>query len=90
MEADFFEEAPCGYVVLALDGTILRANRAFHVLTGQSTSFLQNPRFQDLLSRAGGMFYETQFTQVILLRDRLTEVAFDLIGSAGEIVPSRL
>jgi len=87
VEADFFEEAPCGYVVLALDGTLLRANRAFTVLTGQTAYSQQKSRFQDLLSRAGGMFYETQFTQVILLRDRLTEVAFDLIGSAGEIVP---
>jgi PAS domain S-box-containing protein len=87
VEADFFEEAPCGYVVLALDGTLLQANRAFHVLSGQTASLLQKPRFQDFLSRAGGMFYETQFTQVILLRDRLTEIAFDLIGAAGDIVP---
>ncbi|WP_311732838.1 PAS domain S-box protein [Tunturibacter empetritectus] len=87
MEADFFEEAPCGYVVLALDGTLLQANRAFHVLTGQTEPLFQKRRFQDLLSRAGGMFYETQFTQVILLRDRLTEVAFDLIGADGVIVP---
>lgn len=87
VEADFFEEAPCGYVVLALDGTLLQANRAFHVLSGQSAPIQQKPRFQDLLSRAGGMFYETQFTQVILLRDRLTEVAFDLIGAGADVVP---
>jgi PAS domain S-box-containing protein len=87
VEADFFEEAPCGYVVLAPDGALLQANRAFHLLTGQTASSLQKPRFQDLLSRAGGMFYETQFTQVILLRNRLTEVAFDLIGAGGDVVP---
>src|ERR1700733_11614625 len=52
VEADFFEEAPCGYVVLALDGTSLQTNRAFHVLIGQPASSQQKPRFQDLLSRA--------------------------------------
>jgi PAS domain S-box-containing protein len=87
LETDFFEEAPCGYVVLALNGAFLRVNRAFHELTHLSASSLQPQRFQDMLSRAGGMFYETQFAQVILLRNRLTEVAFDLIGADGNIVP---
>jgi PAS domain S-box-containing protein len=87
LEADFFEEAPCGYVVLALDGAFLHVNRAFRELTGHSPSLLQRQRFQNILSRAGGMFYETQFAQVILLRDRLTEVAFDLVSADGGVVP---
>jgi PAS domain S-box-containing protein len=75
------------YVMLALNGSLLQTNRAFRELTGLSASSLQRQRFQDLLSRAGGMFYETQFAQVILLRNQLTEVAFDLISSDGSIVP---
>jgi PAS domain S-box-containing protein len=86
-EADFFEEAPCGHVRLALNGSLLQTNRAFHEITGLSASSLRRQRFQDLLSRAGGMFYETQFAQVILLRNQLTEVAFDLISSDGSVVP---
>jgi PAS domain S-box-containing protein len=86
-EVDFFEEAPCGYVVLAINGNLLQANQVFYELTGLSPSSSQKKRFQDLLSRAGGMFYETQFAQVILLRSRLTEVAFDLINADGNIVP---
>jgi PAS domain S-box-containing protein len=86
-EADFFEEAPCGYVVLAPNGRFLLANRVFHELAGLSATSVQQLRFQDLLSRAGGLFYETQFAQVILLRDHLSEVAFDLISADGSIVP---
>ena len=87
MEADFFEEAPCGYVVLALNGAFLQVNRAFHEFIGLSASSLQRQRFQDVLSRAGGLFYETQFVQAVLLRSRLIEVAFDLISADGTIVP---
>ena len=86
-EADFFEEAPCGYVVLAPNGSFLLTNRVFHELTGLSATSLQKQRFQDLLSRAGGLFYETQFAQVILLRNHLTEVAFDLVSADGSVVP---
>jgi PAS domain S-box-containing protein len=85
--ADFFEEAPCGYIVLATNGSFLQANQAFHDLTGLPRSWLQEHRFQDLLSRAGCVFYETQFAQVILLRETLSEVAFDLIGSNRNQIP---
>jgi PAS domain S-box-containing protein len=74
-------------VVITPRGRFLKANQAFCDLTGRSQASLETGQFQDLLSRAGCMFYETQFAQVILLRGKLNEIAFDLIGSSGQRIP---
>jgi PAS domain S-box-containing protein len=84
---DFFEEAPCGYVVIGPHGDFLKTNRAFGDLIGRTPGSLKGCQFQSLLSRAGWMFYETQFAQVILVRGKLDEVAFDLLTPAGQKIP---
>ncbi len=40
-----------------------------------------------MLSRAGAIFYETQFIQALLLQGGLSEIAFDLVRPFGERVP---
>ena len=35
---DLFEDAPCGYLTCAADGTILRVNRTFEQLTGHAAT----------------------------------------------------
>lgn len=83
---DFFENAPCGCVVLALDGTIVRTNAAFLGMTvplGEAAP----ARFQQVLSKAGAIYYETQFAPALRLRGSLKEVAFDLVRPGRERLP---
>jgi PAS domain S-box-containing protein len=81
---EFFTNVPCGYALLAMDGSIRDANPAFLELSGAPADSLRQVRFQQLLSRAGAIFYETQFVQAILLQGVLREVAFDLVRPSGE------
>ncbi|WP_419804745.1 two-component system sensor histidine kinase NtrB [Terriglobus sp.] len=84
---DFFQNAPCGCAVLAMDGTILRANSIFQQLTGVALGSGDAPRWQQLLSRAGAIYYETQFSPVVRLRGAVKEVAFDLLQPGRERIP---
>ncbi len=86
-EDDHFENAPGGYALLQLDGTIVRGNAAFQRLIGRSCEQAGGLRFQQVLSRAGGMYYDTQFDPALRLRGALKEVAFDLVQPGGERVP---
>ena len=83
---NFFDNAPCGCLVLALDGAIVRANAAFHGMT-VSPGEIVPARFQQVLSKAGAIYYETQFAPALRLRGALKEVAFDLVCAGRERVP---
>jgi PAS domain S-box-containing protein len=73
--------------LLSVDGTILFMNPALLTLCGRSRDLLLGTRFQDLLSSGGKMFYETQFTPMLLLRGSVTEVSFDFVKPNGARVP---
>ncbi|HLI78024.1 MAG TPA: PAS domain S-box protein [Acidobacteriaceae bacterium] len=83
-----FEHAPCGLAALGTNGCFLSANAALLQIIGKSASSLQNICFQDLLTAGGRLFYETQFTPTLLLRERITEISFDLPGPDGTRVPA--
>lgn len=78
---------PCGCVVLSRDGRLLYANEAFAHLSGREQSSLLSTRFQDLLSRGGAIFYETQFAPSLLLRGHLEEISFELVQPGGQRIP---
>ena len=84
---DLYENAPCGYISLRLDGRIFKANATFARWLGFSGAELAGKRFYDLLGIAGRMYYETHVAPVLALRGHLDEVALDLLSSSGERVP---
>ena len=85
---DFFENAPCGCAVLALDGAIVRHNELFReMLSSPADKLTDTSRFQQFLSKAGGIYYETQFLPALRLRGLLKEVAFDLVRCQGSRLP---
>lgn len=70
-----------------MDGLLVTANPMFLELSGLSQSSVSELHFQQLLTRAGAIFYETQFIQSLLSQSYLKEVAFDLVRHSGETVP---
>jgi PAS domain S-box-containing protein len=76
--------APCGLVVMALDGSLLSANQYFLSLTGISPHGLIDTKFLKFLSRSGSIYYETHFLPVLLLRGALAEVSFELLTTSAE------
>ena len=85
---ELFEEAPCGYVATALDGTILRVNRTFERWTGRTRGELVGLRFQDLLSAGGRIYHETHFAPLLQMQGAANEVAFDVVRADGSRLPA--
>ena len=84
---DLYENAPCGYISLRVDGCIFKANATFARWLGFPVADLVEKRFQDLLGVAGGMYYETHVAPVMALHGHMDEVALDLVARSGERVP---
>src|SRR3569833_939944 len=85
---DLFEHAPCGYLVLAPDGRVMRANATFCVWTGYSSTQLTERRFAQLLNVAGRVFYETHFAPLLRMQGFFHEVALEFVSAAGERLPA--
>lgn len=70
-----------------MDGRLLHANPRFFQLAGLNQPIPPGWRFHQMLSPAGGIFYEMHFLPALILRGQLNEVALDLTLPAGEEVP---
>jgi phosphoserine phosphatase RsbU/P len=87
-DAELFEHAPCGYVVGAGDGTILRANRTFALLIGIDATELPGRRLQDLLTIGGRIHHETHVAPLLAMAGRVSEIAVDFRRPDGTTVPA--
>jgi serine phosphatase RsbU (regulator of sigma subunit) len=89
--SDDFDDAPCGYVISARDGTITRANRAFAALVGRADAReLVGTRLQELLTIGGRIYHETHFAPLLAMAGRVAEVAVDFRRPDGTTVPALL
>lgn len=76
---ELYELAPCGYLTTLLDGSICRVNQTFLSWTGYTRALLLDGMcFQQLLTTAGQMFYETHYRPLLHMQGFVNEVAFDL------------
>ena len=78
MNAEAFEDAPCGFVATGLDGTIVRVNRTFERWSGTSRAELVGMRFQDVLSVGARIYYETHYAPLLHMHDEVRGIALDL------------
>ena len=80
---ELYEDAPCGYLTVLLDGTIVRANRTLLSWTGHG----EHRRFQSLLSKPGALMFETYCVPLLRLQGFVNEVALDLVDRGGNLMP---
>jgi PAS domain S-box-containing protein len=85
---ELFENAPCGYLTTALDGTILQVNRTLQTLTGYERDALVGRRFQELLTVGGRIYYETHYAPLLQMQGWVREIAVDLVGADGTKLPA--
>jgi phosphoserine phosphatase RsbU/P len=77
---DLFENAPCGYLSTALDGTILKVNRTFEALTGFDRSELVGKkRFEVLLAPGARIYHETHYAPLLRMQGQVREVALEIV-----------
>jgi PAS domain S-box-containing protein len=84
---DFFDHAPCGYIVAGEGGRIERVNTTLAEWIGTPADELTGRRFQDLLNIAGKIYYETHFAPLLRMQGYFNEVALDLAIPSGGIMP---
>jgi PAS domain S-box-containing protein len=85
---DLFENAPCGYLSAAPDGTLLRVNATFLRWTGYRREDLVGvKRFQDLLSVGGRIYHETHYAPMLRMQGIVREIAVEIVGANGDRLP---
>jgi sigma-B regulation protein RsbU (phosphoserine phosphatase) len=83
-----YEQAPCGYLTTAPDGTIVKANQTFLTLTGYERSeLLGRRRFADLLSAGGRIYHETHYAPMLSMQGKVREIALDIVRADGVRLP---
>jgi PAS domain S-box-containing protein len=85
---ELYEDAPCGFVSTAPDGTILRANRTFLALSGyDAAELVGRRRFYDLLPPGAKIYYETHYAPLLRMQGTVRELALELVRADGERIP---
>ncbi|MEO5853041.1 MAG: SpoIIE family protein phosphatase [Nocardioides sp.] len=87
-EADLFDAAPCGYVVLGRGGLIERANAEFLRLVGAAGGDVVGVRtLGSLLSAGGRILLETHLLPMLERAGAVREIALELVRPDGQRVP---
>lgn len=84
---DVLNTAPCGFLSLADDGTVLVVNKTLSDLLGFDDAELRGQRIESLLPVASRIFYQTHFFPLILLHGRVEEVYFSVLSKSKTAVP---
>ncbi|WP_414154805.1 ATP-binding protein [Pseudomonas sp. BNK-43-a] len=84
--ASYFENAPCGLVVMAVDGAIIRANQTFCDWLGYDSTLMHACSFDQLLTVAGRVFQSTHWKPLMDMQGSVAEVKVDLQHRNGTAV----
>ena len=85
---DLYENAPCGYLSMLPNGTIIKVNTTFLHWTGYSRdALLAGKRFQDLLPVPGRVYHDTHYVPLLLMQGFVKELAFELLRADGQRLP---
>src|SRR3712207_2730039 len=85
---DLYEHAPCGYLTMLPDGTIVRVNQTFLDWTGyERAALVGRRRFRDLLGPGDKIYYETHYAPLLTMQDDVHEMAFELVCADGRRLP---
>ncbi len=85
---DLYEDAPCGYLSTAPDGTILKVNQTFLGLSGyEAAELVGRRRFYDLLPPGAKIYYETHYAPLLSMQGEVKEIALEIIRADGTRLP---
>jgi phosphoserine phosphatase RsbU/P len=86
---ELLEDAPCGYLTAALDGTILKVNRTFESWTGlRREQLVGRRRFKDLLSPGGRIYHETHYAPLLQMQGTVRAIAVEFVRADGSRLPA--
>ncbi|GAA2336049.1 SpoIIE family protein phosphatase [Dactylosporangium salmoneum] len=80
---DLYDSAPCGYLSLRPDGTIVRVNRTFLDWTGYGPGELTGRRIQEIYAGGSRIFHETHLAPLLHLQREVREIAAEFRRADG-------
>jgi anti-anti-sigma regulatory factor len=84
---ELLDNAPCGFLAFADDGTILTVNATLLDWLGRDLGDLLGRHVEALFPPGGRIFYQTHFFPLLKLHGRAEEIYLSLRGAGGEDVP---
>ena len=86
-----YHSAPCGYLSMLPDGTIIKINNTLLGWLGFSAGDVINrKRLTDLLSNGGKLYYQVFYLPLLQLQDKVNEINFDIYRKDGSFFPALL
>lgn len=86
-----FEEMPCGLLVTAVDGTILRVNATFCGWVGVAAEELVGKKtLQALFTMGARIFHQTHWLPMLQMQGSISEVKFEVKREGGKPLPMLL
>src|SRR5205085_12623218 len=85
---DLYETAPCGYVSIAPDGRIAKANGTLANWLERPADTLAGMRLHDILGFGGRIAFETHLAPLLRMQGHVHEIALDLLTASGEKLPT--
>ena len=86
---EIYEQASCGYLSTGPDGRIIKVNQTFLDSTGYARDeVLGRKRFEDFLTPAARIFFQSQSWPLLHLQGRIDEVAYQIVTRNGERLPA--
>lgn len=83
-----YDLAPCGYLSTTPDGTIIKVNQRFLVLTGYTYDELIDRRtFAELLTPGGRIYHETHYAPLLAMHGSVRGIALDIVRADGSRLP---
>jgi diguanylate cyclase (GGDEF)-like protein/PAS domain S-box-containing protein len=82
-----FDDAPIGMLLARTDGSLLRVNRAFAALLGESTDSLRDQRVQDLTPSSDRAGQSTAVMALFTVADGRTELTTSFRHADGSVLP---
>jgi PAS domain S-box-containing protein len=86
-----YQEAPCGYLSLLPDGTIIKVNQTLlRLLQYAEEELVYNKKFPALISKGGNIHYEMIFKPLVTMNGSVKELSYDIIRKDGTIFSALL
>jgi phosphoserine phosphatase RsbU/P len=85
---ELYESAPCGLLVAAADGRLLRANATLCAWLGYAQDELVGKlRFHELLTMGGRIFFQTHLQPLLRMQGSVAEVKLEVRRKDGKALP---
>ncbi len=76
---DLYEHAPCGYLSMLSDATVIKVNRTACDWIGRPVESVVGSRFHDLVTVGGRVYYETHIAPLLAMQGSVRQLSLDLV-----------